>query len=261
MLTRLAEPGAGIDVIVIEASGLAEPQNIVRMLLYSENPGIVYGGLVEVVDAAELTATRAVHPELDKHLRFADLVVLNKADRVSTDALAEVRAVVDSLAGGTPVLPVVHGAVDPALLFDTVAVAEDGPRQLSLDELLLDADDHSQHAHARYTSVPFSTRQPMHPRRFAAFLDERPEGLYRMKGHVYFGVPEYTGRFGLHTVGSYLRFTWSAWPRGMARGTELVMIGTELDSAMLTRHLESCLREDGEELDENAMLPVLRHTE
>ena len=37
-LERLARPAARIDVIVIEASGLAEPQELVRMLLASEQP-------------------------------------------------------------------------------------------------------------------------------------------------------------------------------------------------------------------------------
>ncbi len=76
-LARLARPEAGIDVVVIEASGLAEPQELVRMLLASENPDVVYGGLVEVVDAAEFDDTRVRHPELDRHLSLADLVVVN----------------------------------------------------------------------------------------------------------------------------------------------------------------------------------------
>lgn len=42
-LDRLAQPSARIDVIVIEASGLAEPQELVRMVLASEHPSIVYG--------------------------------------------------------------------------------------------------------------------------------------------------------------------------------------------------------------------------
>lgn len=83
-LDRLTRPSGrnGIDVIVIEASGLAEPQELVRMVLASENPRIVYGGLVEVVDAVEFDTTREQHPELDRHLAIADLVVVNKADRV-----------------------------------------------------------------------------------------------------------------------------------------------------------------------------------
>ena len=35
----------------------------------------------EVVDAAEFTDTRQRHPEIDRHLAIADLVVVNKVDR------------------------------------------------------------------------------------------------------------------------------------------------------------------------------------
>lgn len=79
-LEALTRPSAHLDVIVIEASGLAEPQELVRMVLASDNERIVYGGLVQVVDAAEFDATRARHPETDRHLAIADLVVVNKAD-------------------------------------------------------------------------------------------------------------------------------------------------------------------------------------
>lgn len=43
-LGRLSRPDLRIDVIVIEASGLAEPQELIRMILASDNPDIVYGG-------------------------------------------------------------------------------------------------------------------------------------------------------------------------------------------------------------------------
>lgn len=95
-MDRLAQPSARIDVIVIEASGLAEPQELVRMVLASELPGIVYGGLVEVVDAAEFAGTREKHPEIDRHLALADLVVVNKIDRA--DDAGRVLAVVRELA-------------------------------------------------------------------------------------------------------------------------------------------------------------------
>lgn len=98
-LERLTRPEAGLDVIVIEASGLAEPVELVRMILASENPHVRYGGLVEVVDAAEYEATRERHPELDRHLAAADLVVLNKTDRVTPAELAELLTAVRARAG------------------------------------------------------------------------------------------------------------------------------------------------------------------
>ncbi|MEU7058816.1 CobW family GTP-binding protein [Streptomyces sp. NPDC046197] len=131
-LDRLARPAAGIDVVVIEASGLAEPQELVRMVLASENPRVVYGGLVEVVDAAEFDDTRAKHPEIDRHLALADLVVLNKVDRTadSDRVLGLVRSLVDRAA----VVPATHGRVDPEFLFDC-RPSEERIGQLSFDDL------------------------------------------------------------------------------------------------------------------------------
>ncbi|GAU69587.1 hypothetical protein SSP35_13_00580 [Streptomyces sp. NBRC 110611] len=147
-LERLARPAARIDVIVIEASGLAEPQELIRMILASDNDRIVYGGLIEVVDAAEFDATRARHPELDRHVGVADIVVLNKADRIGAAPLRALRATLAELAPGRPVICTAYGRVDPELFFDRGA-GEDldaAVRQLSFEDLLREAAAHGEPA-------------------------------------------------------------------------------------------------------------------
>lgn len=136
-LDKLARPAARLDVIVIEASGLAEPTELVRMLLASENERIVYGGLVEVVDAAEFDATRERHPEIDRHLAFADLVVLNKTDRVDAERLARLRG---ALGGAAAVVESVYGRVDPELFFDRRPGVE-RVGQLAFEDLLDELDE------------------------------------------------------------------------------------------------------------------------
>ncbi|SFJ82315.1 GTPase, G3E family [Amycolatopsis sacchari] len=249
MLERLTQ--ADLDLIVIEASGLAEPRELVQLVLSATHEGIEYGGLVEVVDAAEFESTRERHPELDRHLAFADLVVLNKVDRVSPERAEELRVLVGKLSGGRPVLPVTHGRIDLALLLDPVERPKPAVEQLSFDELL----DHDGHLHAEYQTVAFDTPEVLHPRRFLRFLDERPEGLYRAKGTVHFGVPE---RYTLHTVGRYLRFERSEWP-GEPR-TSLVLIGTGLDEEALLAGLSACVEPEPGNIDPNAMLRVLHHS-
>lgn len=108
-----------IDAIVIEASGLAEPQELVRVIPAGDNPHIVYGGLVEVVDAAEFEATRERHPEIGRHLAVADLVVLNKTDRAGDEEWARVRKAVAETGSTAAVIPATYGRIDPELLFDT----------------------------------------------------------------------------------------------------------------------------------------------
>ncbi|WRZ90095.1 GTP-binding protein [Streptomyces sp. NBC_01007] len=267
-LDRLAQPSARIDVIVIEASGLAEPQELVRMVLASEHPGIVYGGLVEVVDAAEFAGTREKHPEIDRHLALADLVVVNKIDR-SEDA-EHVLGVVRELADRAAVVPATYGRVDPEFLFDC-RPGEERIGQLSFDDLH-DREEggpgesgheehgHLGHLHSAYESLSFSSEVPLGPRRLMAFLDSRPEGLYRIKGYVDFGVQDIRNRYAVHAVGRFLRFYPEPWAGADERLTQLVLIGSGIDTLALTKELEAC-EEDAPHADEHSMWGVLRYVQ
>ncbi|MFJ8193014.1 CobW family GTP-binding protein [Streptomyces sp. NPDC096094] len=258
-LERLARPDAGIDVIVIEASGLAEPQELVRMLLASEQPGVVYGGLVEVVDAAEFDDTRARHPEIDRHLALADLVVVNKTDRVP-DAERVLR-LVRSLSDRAAVVPASYGRIDPEFLYDC-RPSEERVGQLSFDDL----HDHSrggahaEHLHAAYDTLSFVSDLPLDPRRLMRFLDSRPEGLYRIKGYVDFGPYDTRNRYAVHAVGRFLRFYPEPWATDDARRTQLVLIGSGIDAPALGEELDACRGGAGAPpADEHGMWGVLRY--
>ncbi|MET8294055.1 GTP-binding protein [Streptomyces sp. NPDC005180] len=265
-LEKLAAPAHRIDVIVIEASGLAEPQEMVRMLVANENPAVRYGGLVQVVDAAEFDATRAAHPETDRHLAVADLVVLNKTDRVDAAERARIEAEVAALAApGTPLVGADHGRIDPELLFDRRPWTETRG-QLSFEDLLAEAGDHAHedgdhggHAHTAYDSVSFTTDQALSPRRFIDFLDGRPAGLYRIKGFVWFGVPGHQERYEVHAVGRFLRFDPGPWGRGEPRRTQLVLIGRGIDGPALLAALEACREPEPGRTRPESMWGVLRY--
>lgn len=296
-LDRLTRPSARIDVVVIEASGLAEPQELVKMVLACENPAVVYGGLVEVVDAAEFDATRQRHPEIDRHLALADLVVVNKLDRAGAQDGERILAAVRALAGRAAVVPATYGRIDPEFLFDC-RPAEERIGQLSFDDLPreeptapeaadaaggdhdphpglsahpdtdvdartgphvpTDAEAHAGHLHDGYDSLAFTSEVPLAPRRLLDFLDSRPEGLYRIKGYVDFGSHDARNRYGVHAVGRFLRFYPEPWPQGEPRRTQLVLIGAGIDTGALGRELEAC-KEDAPHTDEFGMWGVLRY--
>ncbi|MGW6738288.1 CobW family GTP-binding protein [Streptomyces sp. NPDC055013] len=262
-LERLARPSTGIDVIVIEASGLAEPQELVRMVLASEHPGIVYGGLVEVVDAAEFEDTRAKHPEIDRHLALADLVVVTKLDRAQDGE--RVLGLVHELTDGAAVVPATYARIDPEFLFDC-RPGEERIGQLSFDDLHQHdglhehGEDHPGHLHTGYDSLPFTSEVPLDPRRLMDFLDSRPEGLYRIKGYVDFGPYDVRNRYAVHVVGRFLRFYPEPWPAADARLTQLVLIGSGIDSAALAKDLEAC-KSDAPHADEHGMWGVLRYVQ
>jgi G3E family GTPase len=269
-LDRLAHPSARMDVIVIEASGLAEPQELVKMLLASENPHIVYGGLIEVVDAAEFGATREKHPEIDRHLAVADLVVVNKTDRAADPD--RVLGLVRTLAGGAAVVSASYGRIDPEFLFDC-RPAGDRIGQLSFDDLHRPegrdepggsggADEHRRHLHSAYESLSFTSDVPLAPRRLMGFLDSRSDGLYRIKGYVDFGPSDPRNRYAVHAVGRFLRFYPEPWAPGEReeRLTQLVLIGSGIDTLALGKELEAC-KDDAPHADERGMWGVLRYVQ
>ena len=263
MFARLTEPRHGIDVIVVEASGLAEPRNLVRMVIGSDNPRIRYGGLIEVVDAEHFEDSRARHPELAAHLRLADLIVLNKADRVPAARLDELRAELAEIAGPVPVRPAAYGGLDPELLFDLPQRTEQPvAQQLSFDELL-DDHDHDEpghrHLHDGYDSISFTSAIDLDPRGLVGFLEDPPAGLFRAKGAAAFGVRGENRKFLLHMVGRHVVFEPAPWARGEARETCLVLIGSGLDTAAATARLRATAHTASEPLDEQALLPVWRY--
>lgn len=273
-LETLTRPAARLDVIVIEASGLAEPQELVRMILASDNPHILYGGLVEVVDAAEFGATRERHPEIDRHLAVADLVVLNKTDRAGEPERARIREAVAATGSAAAVIPATYGRIDPELLFDP-ALRPDGEekaRQLTFEDLYLEGretgGEHGGHLHTAYESIDFTSDVPMDPRRLMRFLDSRPGGLYRIKGYVDFGTGDADHAYAVHAVGRFLRFAPRPWTRGEPRLTRLVLIGSGIDAQALGKELEGCRAagEPGRETAQDAahersMWGVLRYVQ
>ncbi|MFI1237436.1 CobW family GTP-binding protein [Nocardia salmonicida] len=264
LFAQLAQPRSAVDVIVVEASGLAEPRNLIRMVIANPNPRIAYGGLVEVADAEQFTATSAQHPELVTHLRMADLVLVNKADRVGAEALAGLRAQLADWVGQVPVYATTHGRIDPGLLFDDRV--PDQPKvaeQLSFDTLL-DEHDHDdpdhRHLHDDYVSVSFTSESALNPRALVGFLEDPPPGLFRAKGYVTFAVAGERRKFEVHLVGRHVVFTPGSWARGEQRVSNLVLIGAGLDADAALKRLHDTVFDGETLLDEQEMLGVWRYT-
>ncbi|MHC9290891.1 CobW family GTP-binding protein [Mycobacterium sp. LTG2003] len=254
MLGKLAAVKPRLDLIVVEASGLAEPAALARTIATADDKRYHYAGLVLVVDAVE-----SARADLGHSVRVADLVVLNKADQVSTDDLAAVRSKVATISPRVPVVPTEFGRLDPALLIDP---SERQPKggQLSLDEMLWEEHEHDEHEHAAFQSVEFISDAPLDPRRFMAFLQNRPAGLYRAKGFIDFGDAGSGRKFVMQLVGSSLRFEKQRWGNGRPHRTALVLIGTGMSADAIRDALRECISVPGE-TDDRGILGVLRYVE
>ena len=81
-LAKLADPKLELDAIIVEASGLADPIAISRIIRFSGVERIRHGGVVEVIDAATHfdTVDRGANPPA--RYGAASLIVVNKLDQI-----------------------------------------------------------------------------------------------------------------------------------------------------------------------------------
>lgn len=109
------------DRIVIECSGVAVPHDV-QITFYQQGVAewISEEAVAVVVDALmldDLLSGREVEdPLFAEQLESADLVVLSKVDLVDPSRLVDLEAAIVARNPGVPVLPSVHGDVDPRLL-------------------------------------------------------------------------------------------------------------------------------------------------
>ncbi len=266
VMGELVKPAAGLDVVVIEASGLAEPTALVRMVTAARADRILYGGLIYLVDAEQFDDTRGRHPQIDHHIALADLVLVNKTDRVSVEQAASVHETIRGCNASAAVLATTHGVLDPAMLIDLPdTVADNGPRQLELADLLTDDHDdheheHADHAHLHdgYQSVDFATDAPLHPRALAELLERPPVGVYRVKGVVFFDAPGHRGRYVVHGVGGHISVTATRWAPDESPTTHLTVIGAGVDVDEVRAAIEATVAGD-RSTDRQSMLAITRY--
>ncbi|MCS5699659.1 cobalamin biosynthesis protein CobW [Cyanobium sp. FGCU-52] len=209
-MQKLLERADSLDGIVVETSGLALPEPLVAAFGWPEiRRRTRVHGVVTVVDGEALAAghvvgdaeaveaQRRADPSLDhltaieelfeEQLEAADLVLLSRADRLSTEQLDEVRyRLGTALRAGTPVLPMARGEVDPSLLIEAVRPLRDAEPPLGQEQDQHDHDDHHDHAHVAMASLTLQRDGPLSrgevEARLEAWLAEHP--VLRLKGRL-----------------------------------------------------------------------------
>lgn len=249
-LARLADPRRGLDVIVVEASGIAEPGVLARMIRYSGVERVRPGGVIDLVDAVEYFDHHDDGGLPPARFAVATLVVITKSDLLSPESreatLAAIEARVREANPDAHVVRAERGRLDPALLHD-VAEVEDPPDELPLGALLraeqeraLEAgrDGQDGHDHAHAASATASTDGPVAPGPLVDLLESPPPRAYRLKGVV--AVQETAQRragYVVHVVGRQVHVHRCPPPDA----STVVAIGLGLDPADATPLLDAAL--------------------
>jgi cobalamin biosynthesis protein CobW len=260
-MQKLIERDEAPDHIVIETSGLALPQPLVKAFNWPEiRSRVTVDGVVTVVDGPALAAGRFAHdehavdaqrqadPELDHEsplhelfedqLNCADMILLNKADLLDDVAVSRLQDdLKPEIRPGAHIIPTSHGQMDVTALLGLDAAAED---DLDTRKSHHEAEGHDDHDHDNFETfivdlgeVP--DRDGLLTRVQHAIRDH---DILRLKGFA--ALQDAPARLLVQAVGPRINTYFDRpWSNGEARTTSLVVIGLKgLDETAIAAALQ-----------------------
>ncbi len=244
-MTALLERDSPPDHIVIETSGLALPQPLIRAFNWPEiRTRVTVDGVVTVVDGAALAQGRIAADEaaladqraadealdhddpieevFEDQLAAADMIVLTKSDLVDDGARIRVREQVGaSLRPGVTVVDAAHGVLPASVLLGLEAAAE-----TDMAARVGHHDEGEEHEHDDFDTEVidlgvFADTATLAARAGAAIA---ATGLLRLKGFAHIDGKDM--RLVVQAVGPRVETYFDRlWRRGEPRSTRLVAIG------------------------------------
>ncbi|MFO7849005.1 MAG: GTP-binding protein [Spirochaetia bacterium] len=103
-----------LDVILVESSGLAKPsalKNIVEEAQTLTGGQIVYKGMIVLVDAERFEDLLDVVNAVEEQIYYADLVVINKTDLVSTSTIETMQRTIENINPDCSILNTTYGSI------------------------------------------------------------------------------------------------------------------------------------------------------
>ncbi len=285
-----------IDYLVIESTGISEPIPVAQTFTYiDEEIGIDLTSIsrldtmVTVVDAFSFwndyasgetlvergqgvneTDHRDIVDLLIDQVEFANVILLNKADKVAVEEVIQLKAIIQKLNPDAKILESTFGKVALSEVLDTKRFDFEKASQAAGWIKELNEDHIPETDEYGISSFVYRKRRPFHPERFMNWLESWPEEIVRAKGFFWLAsrndmaglLSQAGGSITIQAAGQWiasyspkeqvqmfnddpeLKNDWKE-PYG-DRINELVFIGVEMDKEALTASLNTCVLTDEE---------------
>jgi G3E family GTPase len=287
---RLAEEGR-FDYLLIESSGISEPMPVAETFTFEDENGVCLSDiatldtLVTVVDAVNLPLDlngmdlladrnmslgendeRGISELLLDQIEFANVILLNKCDRISAQEAASLDALLQKLNPLAKVIRTEHSQVDLKEILNTglfdMEDAANAPGWLAE----LRGEHTPETEEYGISAFTYKRQQPFHPERLRDYFEEATPGVIRSKGFCWMAhqwdwmiqwsqagvllqvtpaapwlccLPDEQWEPDEGVSRDEVRATWHpAWGDRMQ---ELVFIGRNMNEAQITAQLDACL--------------------
>lgn len=292
-VSRLAREGR-FDALLIESTGVSEPMPVAETFTFTDEAGRSLSDVAEidcmvtVVDAPNFLRDygsgerledrgqaiggedqRTLVDLLADQIEFANLIVINKTDCVTTGELSTVEGMVRALNPRAKVIQTSHGEIPPDQILGTglysQAEAETFPGWL--DSLVHHTPETEEYGIGNFV---YERRRPFHPARFHDLINHEWPGVIRSKGLFWLASrPDHAGfwsQAGALARNQHAGLFWAAVPEEHRpsdpgsretlrrswrepwgdRRQEIVLIGQGLDRERLEGLLDGALLSDQE---------------
>lgn len=263
-LNDLFQKQKRFDYVLIETTGLADPSPVIHTFRASElSEKLRLDGIVTVVDVRHLEKELNDGPEPAAQIAYADVVLLNKTDLVSSDELDRVEVRIRKMNPLAGLHRTQNSRIDPARILNIKARELAGPFVLppaaakppGLDSAANEdteheheenehEDDPHHHHDESVSSFNLSDERPLDLKRVETWLTDviRTMGvnIYRSKG-----ILQIKGQ-GKRVIFQGVQNMFDAkpdrfWNPGEKRLSQLVFIGKDLNDAALRDGFEKCI--------------------
>lgn len=260
-ITKLMEREDRPDHIVIETSGLALPQPLVRAFNWPEiRNAVTVDGVVTVVDSAAVSEGKFAHDHhavqaqreadealdhdspleelFEDQLTCADMIILNKTDLISSHDLEHVTQDIRSaVRPAVKILQAQNGSLGADILLGLGIGAED---DLNNRKSHHEREGHEDHDHDDFESFIVSLGEIEDQKALLGRLDTalKDHDILRLKGFV--SIKGKPMRLVVQAVGPRVQTYFDReWKAGEPRTTELVVIGEKgLDATAIESTLK-----------------------
>lgn len=241
IISTLLKRDDGLDGMIIETTGLADPAPVVQTFFVDDDvkEQVALDSVVTVVDAKHCLSCLEDSHESEEQIAFADTILLNKTDLVSAEELSAVKQRITSLNRFAKVFETQNSQIALDEVLDCGAF--DLSRILSIEPGLLEEEDDHEHDNS-ITSVSLKTKAPLVPEKFSdwirTFIMERGVDVLRSKGILNFSEQE--NRYVFQGVHMVMDSTWGTPWGNDDRESRLVFIGRNLDEQQLKQEFMLC---------------------
>jgi len=235
LLARAGE----FDHVIIETTGLAEPVPVMRIFEQAAvRSAFMLDGVVTVVDAAHIEESLSDVDACSEQIAYADMLILNKADQVSTGSIEAVEARLRQLNPLASLLRAEHAAVDVEAVLNLGGRPE--------EEQFPHTHHHTEHSHQHddeIRSVAVETDGELDIAALDVWLGQlsRNRDVLRMKGIL--AVPNDPRRFVFNGVRRVVDVRPEQPWGSAARTSRIVFIGRGLDPESLQGGFQACVIE------------------